>query len=957
MREQDAWRSLGLALTILTVGILATDCGGKDRSDKPQPCSPTISLVTPDTGDIAGGDVVTIETACFQDDFTVDPPQVLFGSDPATLNVVDPSTLEVTTPPHPMAEAVDVEIRATGTVESALLANGFTYTSSPAACTISTITPAQGGTVGGETVTIDGSGFDTLPLPPPSVEFGAGNPSPNVTVVDDSALQVETPPGGPGTVDIYVTGQAGTCSKPGGFEYVSGSACTVLTATPNQGSTAGGETIEIVGSGFDLAPLPPPTVEFGPGNPSPSVTVVDDTRLQVVTPSRGAGTVDIIVSVQAGSCSLAGGFEYVAPGSCTVTAVTPDQGFLDEVTTVFLDGSGFDMPPLPPPTVEFGAGNFGTNVTVIRSDRLLAETPVVASAGVVDVMVTNLASQCMRPGGFEYLSRPPAPACTISSIDPDFGPDFGGNYITIYGTGFTAVSRVWLGGAEVTPVSVLGETALQITAPPGGGTVGITVDIGGGETCDLLASYRYVTCGGQPCQITAVNPGTGAAGDVVTIEGDQFEDRALVFFGDAPDLVQAVVTDYLRVPTEIDVLVPPRLGQDTTVDIRIINPSGMCCTDADAFTYTGCLIQSIFPETGTAVGGTTVTLTGEGFTAAGGPVPEVWFGAVPCTIVIPITTTQLAVQSPPAGSENLVEVRVVYPSGESCSFCCFIYYGCVVDAIVPDSGGTNGGDPLTIFGWGFDTQTIKITFDDIHAHPDFVTVDPTGTEITLLSPPSATGGPKDVKVMNETLWTECALAGGYTYLLPSGSACSVTDIDPNQGCLPGGETITIRGSGFDSDTGVLIHEMPAQLVTFVSPGEIRVVTPPYTGLRPPPPPPGQPIVIPVDVVVAPEGSDPCVVVDGFTYLQPVCGGCGISSASPDFGPVAGQNTITISGSNFCECGFEVWFGSELAQATYIDASTISVVVPPSVTGPGVVDVTYSDFTACMDTCVGCYTYN
>ena len=698
-------------------------------------------------------------------------------------------------------------------------------------------------------------------------------------------------------------------------------------------------------------------MEFGLGNPSPNVNVVDDSLLQVETPPGGPGTVEIIVTVQAGTCSLPGGFEYVAPSGCTVTAVAPDQGFLDEVTTVFLDGSGFDMPPLPPPTVEFGAGDFGTNVSVIRSDRLLVDAPVVASAGVVDVTVTNQASQCTRPGGFEYLPLPPAPACTISSIDPDFGPDFGGNYITIYGTGFTAVSRIWLGGAEVTPVSVQGETALQITAPPGSGTVGITVDIGGGVTCDFPASYRYVTCGGQPCQITAVNPGTGAAGDVVTIVGDQFEDRALVFFGDAPDLVRAVVTDYLRVPTEMDVVVPPRLGQDTTVDIQVINPSGTCCMGADAFTYTGCLIQSLFPDTGTALGGTTVSLTGAGFTDAGGPVPEVWFGTELSPLVIPITTTLLAVQSPPAGSDNLVEVRVVYPSGESCSFCCFNYHGCVVDAIVPDSGGTNGGDPLTIFGWGFDTQDITITFDGIHPHPDFITVDPTGTEITLLSPPSATGGPKDVRVINGTRWTECTLGGGYTYILPGGSACSITDIDRNRGCFPGGETITIRGSGFDADTGVLIDTMPALLVTVISSSEIQVVTPPYTGVRPPPPPPGQPIELPVEVVVAPRGSDPCIRVDGFTYVQPVCGGCGISSVSPGFGPVAGQNTITISGSNFCECGFEVWFGSEQAQVTYIDSSTLSVVVPPSVTGPGAVDVTYNDFTGCNTSCAGCYIYN
>jgi hypothetical protein len=365
------------------------------------------------------------------------------------------------------------------------------------------------------------------------------------------------------------------------------------------------------------------------------------------------------------------------------------------------------------------------------------------------------------------------------------------------------------------------------------------------------------------------------------------------------------------------------------------------------------------PDTGTAVGGTNVTVTGEGFTASGGDVPEVWFGTEAASIVIPITTTQLVVVSPPAGSENVVEVRIVYPSGDTCSFCCYTYHGCVIDAVVPNSGGTNGGDAVEIQGWGFNPQGLHVTFGGIHAHPDTVTVNPTGTVIDLIAPPSFTGGAKDVRVWNESPWTECILAQGYTYLLPGASSCTITDIDPPRGCLSGGgRSITIRGTGFDVDTGVVFDVMPSPQVTFVSTTEIQAELPIYAGPMPPPPIPPDPIEVVVDVVVAPRTSDPCIAAASFTYFQPTnCGGCSIAGLTPGSGPEAGLNTITLTGSGFCECGHEVWFGTEQAQVVWNDATNMTVVVPPSVTGTGPVNVVYRDGSGCESTCAGCYTYN
>ncbi|MCZ6690775.1 MAG: IPT/TIG domain-containing protein [Planctomycetota bacterium] len=883
------WRHSGLArlaLTILAAGILFPGCGRKHGGKAAGSCNPTISRITPDTGDISGGEVVTIDAACFQDDFTQNPPRVFFGTDLAAVTPVDRDTVTVITPPHLTPEAVDVDVRSTGTVQFAYLPQGFTYINAP--CTVLGVRPIQGSTVGGQTISIDGSDFDLSPLPVPTVEFGLGNPSSNVTVLSDALLEVVAPPGGPGVVDVIVTTQAGTCTR-------------------------------------------------------------------------------------------VGGFEYIAPGQCTVIAANPGQGFMDRTTRVTLVGTNFDLPPLPAPTVEFGLGNFGTVVSVLPGDFIEVDAPLSTTPGPVDVIVTNQGGQCVLPGGFEYLAPPSPPSCTITSLDPAFGPDFGATNITIYGSDFNVSTRVWIGAVEVTPVIFRSSTEIQVKSTPGTGTVAITVDIGGGTTC--ASNFDYISCGIQTCTLQRVVPNRANSGDLVTVSGAGFEQGAQIYFGDAPDLAQATVFDDTGLPTDLVVIVPPQAGPDPTVDVHVINPSGICCTRGNAFTYASCLIQSVLLDFGPPDGNVTVLITGTGFPVLGGPLPEVWFGTEQCTVVQRLSQTEVEVLTPPSAGQTAVEIRVNFPSGETCTYCCYTYYpGCVINVISPDSGGTNGGDLLTITGWGFEpgktllnpfpgdpcpTISPTIRFDDVRIPMGSFTLDPTGSEITVLSPPSFTGGPKDVVIKNWLFGTECSVT--FTYVLPGASSCSITDIDPDNGYSCGQVAVdlwvTIRGDGFDANTGVLFGILPSTQVTFVSPQEIQVLVPTSReGLDP------SGITI-VDVVVAPEYSDPCILVGGFTYRFHACEtmACAVAGASPSSGPVAGGNTITITGSGFCDPTYfppptptgwiDILFGSEIVRATYVDDSTLSVVVPPSVTGPGPVDIIHIDARGCLAFCPGCYMYN
>jgi hypothetical protein len=573
-------KGMGLIGIALALAVLAGSCsdggGSKKKKKTPGPCDPVITQIAPSTGDVLGGDGVTIITDCFQDDFTLVLPQVFFGVDAApSVMAINERSVSVITPPHAVAEAVDVTVQTSGVPEAYTLVDGFTYA------------------------------------------VGPGNP------------------------------------------------CSVFNVSPPRGEPAGGDTVTITGAYFDPPPLPTPTVEFGLGNVASTVIVVSDTTIQAVTPPAPEGLVDVTVTTQAGPCVLPGGFRYILGGSsCTVTGANPAQGFRDQTVSVLITGTGFDISPAP--TVEFGSGSFASGVTPLGADRIVVNAPLSATAGLVDIIVTNAATQCVLPGGYVYLEPPPVPTCTVTSLAPDFGPDTGGTEVSLFGTGLTTVSRIWVDATEATPVIFRSPTELSFTTPPGSGTVAVTVDIGGGTTCGLAPAFTYVACGATTCNIQRLSPRSGSSGDVVTLMGDLFETGAQVFFGNAPDTIRATVVAE-RLPNEIDVIVPPQPGLDTSVDVQVVNPSGVCCTKAGGFSYGGCMIEAVIPSQGTPRGGSNVLIRGTDIATGG--IPDVWFGTEPSPQV-QLFAPDVIAMVPPANGQTSVVVTVITPAGDRCEYCC-----------------------------------------------------------------------------------------------------------------------------------------------------------------------------------------------------------------------------------------------------------------------------------------------
>lgn len=63
----------------------------------------------------------------------------------------------------------------------------------------------------------------------------------------------------------------------------------------------------------------------------------------------------------------------------------------------------------------------------------------------------------------------------ITSISPASGPTGGGTAVAIHGTDFSGATAVFFGGAEAAGVTVQSATLIDATAPPGTGTVHVTV--------------------------------------------------------------------------------------------------------------------------------------------------------------------------------------------------------------------------------------------------------------------------------------------------------------------------------------------------------------------------------------------------------------------------------------------------------------------------------------------------
>ncbi len=391
-------------------------------------------------------------------------------------------------------------------------ADQFTYTAAPAP-SVSGPSTTSGSVVGGTDVVVTGSYFTGAS----NVEFGGVSAS-SFTVLSDSAIEAIAPGGSVGTIDVQVVTPSGTSSTSSSdqFTYAAVTAPTITSLSARSGSSAGGDTITLTGTGLL------DTTSLTVGGQSASFLVLSDTSLTFVTPATTAGGYDVVVGVP-GAASNPARFTFTQASAPTVTGLGTTSGSTAGGDSVTITGTDFGGVSL----VTFGG--VPAAFTFNSSTSITATTPSAAAAGTMDVIVYTSAGDSAVSSSDEFTYSAAA-APTLSSLSLTAGSTIGGDVVSLFGSGFTGATGVSFGSvAAAFTVQSDGWITATVPSAATAGTLSVTVTSAGGTSSGI--NYTSTAPSAPVVSILTQTTGTTAGGDTFVIVGSGFRAATGVEFG------------------------------------------------------------------------------------------------------------------------------------------------------------------------------------------------------------------------------------------------------------------------------------------------------------------------------------------------------------------------------------------------------------------------------------------
>ncbi|MGW5443166.1 IPT/TIG domain-containing protein [Streptomyces asiaticus] len=479
------------------------------------------------------------------------------------------------------------------------------------------------------------------------------------------------------------------------------------------------------------------------------------------------------------------------------------------------------------------------------------------------------------------MASPPV----ISSVSPAAGSPGGGTPVTLTGSNFTQATTVRFGPNYALSYTVVSATQITAVAPPGSGTVQITVTTPAGTSNGVAFGYVAAPT------LTAISPASGptAGGTTVTLTGTNLLGATAVRFGAVNATSFTVVS-----ATQITAVAPAGSG---TVQVTVTGPGGT--SNGVSYSYVAVaapVLTSVSPAQGPVGGGNTVTLSGSGLMGA----TAVRFGAVNATSFTVVSATQITAVVP-SGS-GTVQVTVTGPGGTSngVSYAYVAVAAPALTSVSPGQGPVGGGNTVMLSGSGL-TGVTAVTFGSTPALSFTVA---SATQITAVAPPGA-AGPVQITVTGPG-----GTSNGVTYFYVG--VPTLTGASPAQGPTAGGTTVTLTGTNLLGATAVRFGAVNATSFTVVSATQITAVAPSGSGT--------------VQItVVTPGGTSNGVP---YTYVPtPV-----LTSLSPTQGPLDAGTTVTLFGSGLTATS-SVVFGSTPASFTVVSDTWVTAIAPSGPAGP------------------------
>ena len=889
--------------------------------------SPTVTGVSPINGP-AGGDFDATVTGS---GFSTNPgaTSIDFGGVAATkVSCTSTTSCTAYVPPYTgnsSSQTVDVTATVGGVTSSTSAADHFTYYATGTATgTVSVqgttsadltkicvvFTPSAGSPAAGfgvVSVSPGSNGSYSIPLLPGSftVEFtycGSTSTSPYAPqwYNDQSSLASANPISI--TAGSTVTGISATLVP----------ATTVASVSPSYGSISGGTTVTISGTGFSTS-SGATTVDFGT-TPATNVSCTSTTTCTAVSPATtSAGAVPVTVITSSGpSTDLSTdlfGYGWGAISGVVTDSLT-GSGIAGICPTITSGGSsaftqtngsgGYTLSPLAPGsyTVEF--------VSCLSSSASYSPLYYQNSAtltGAKQITVSALSTT----SGIDAVMTTAAP--TVTSLSPSSGPNYGGESVTIYGTGFSTAAgatEVFFGTAAASSVSCSTNNECTAVAPPGSGIVNVEVQVGG-LTSSSSSGDQFDYLGPT---VTSVSPSFGpqGGGTSVTITGTGFDTGSgatKVYFGST-----AATGVTCASTTSCSVSSPAGAASllDTSVDITVaVGGATSMATPSDQFTYV-----ALPTVTAVAPGPYGEVITGTNFTTT----TKVDFGgnAVAPGEFFVVSPTEIDVFAVPSGS-GLVDVTVTNADGTSTTSAADRYgYLPTVYDVSPYYVSPSGSTQVTIYGTSF-TGATSVSFgsSSVTLSGSNVISD---TEIQVTAPAGSGVVPVSVTTPGGTV------TSGYDVSYePVLSAVYDQSSGLATGPSAGGNTVDIYGINLTGATQVTFGGVAATNLTVISDGELSVTAPAGSGV--------------VAVSVTTPGGV-ATMSGAYSYGQPQLFGLADSTTGASYGSPAGGNTVDIYGINLTGATQVTFGGVAATNLTVISDSELSVIAPA---GSGVVNVT------------------
>ncbi len=381
----------------------------------------------------------------------------------------------------PGATVGSASIRASVSSGVGFTAIGIRERGLPDTFFLSSVSPSTGSPQGGDTVTINGGGFDQ-PIRAtfdgiPAVVLSATATEIRVTTprcganscFDTGAI---TPVTVSVTINLNEEGQASD-SLAAGFSYVNGGGGgpltpTIFSVTPSSGPNEGGTQVTINGDGFEA----PVAVDFGDTGNEVSAQVVSVSRTRIVVlspPTTGIGApnlnqlVDIRVTNQSSGRTTRAASAFRYGTQVVITSIGPGEGPATGGTLVTVFGQGFDEP------VAVSMGQHAQQVLSVSGSEIVVRTVPILISNCQDVSgatsVTNIETGDSATGpSFTYRVQRP----TIFSVSPFGGPQSGNTAVTVTGSGFgtNMIVDFVVGGTAFTGnVTSLTSSSISVRSP------------------------------------------------------------------------------------------------------------------------------------------------------------------------------------------------------------------------------------------------------------------------------------------------------------------------------------------------------------------------------------------------------------------------------------------------------------------------------------------------------------